>query len=113
MRYGVGWGPGLVHKLRGAVRRASGCTNAMPSGHNPKVSIVGPGARPYRRNRQFAPLAEHLCGYLMEPRPEAIVAIERALFNTVLDVIGKAYFDIFSYNGRVVVFKLIAAAQKH
>ena len=35
------------------------------------VSIVGPGARPYRRNRQFAPLAEQLCGYLMEPKPES------------------------------------------
>jgi DNA helicase II / ATP-dependent DNA helicase PcrA len=76
------------------------------------VSIVGPGARPYRRNRQFAPLAEQLCGYLMEPKPEAIVAIERSLFSTVLDVTGNAHFNIFSYEGRVVVFKLIAAAQK-
>lgn len=76
------------------------------------VSIVGPGARPYRRNRQFAPLAEHLCGYLMEPRPEAIIAIERALFNTVLDVAGYADFNIFSYEGRTVVFKLVAAAQE-
>jgi DNA helicase II / ATP-dependent DNA helicase PcrA len=76
------------------------------------IPIVGPGARPYRRNRQFAPLAEHLCGYLMEPRPEAIPAIERALFNTVLDVTGHAHFDIFSYEGRVVVFELIAAAEK-
>jgi DNA helicase II / ATP-dependent DNA helicase PcrA len=76
------------------------------------VSIVGPGARPYRRNRQLAPLAEQLCGYLMEPRPEAIVAIERALFNTVLDVTGQARFDVFSYEGRAVAFKLIHAAQK-
>lgn len=75
------------------------------------VSIVGPGARPYRRNRQFAPIAEQLCGYLMEPRPSAIGAIERALFNTVLDVTGDARFDIFSYEGRVVVFRLIEAAQ--
>jgi hypothetical protein len=30
----------------------------------------------YRRNRQFAPLAEQVCGYLMEPRPDAIVGIE-------------------------------------
>jgi DNA helicase-2/ATP-dependent DNA helicase PcrA len=76
------------------------------------ISIVGPGARPYRRNRQFAPLAEQLCGYLMEPRPESIIAIERTLFNTVLDVTGHAQFDIFSYTGRVVVFQLIAKAQK-
>ena len=48
----------------------------------------------------------------MEPRSEAITAIERALFNTVLDVTGQAYFDIFSYEGRVVVFQLIGAARK-
>jgi DNA helicase II / ATP-dependent DNA helicase PcrA len=76
------------------------------------VSIVGPGARPYRRNRQFAPLAEHLCGYLMEPRAEAISAIERALFNTVLDVTGQAQFDIFSYEGRTAVFELIDISGK-
>ena len=76
------------------------------------VSIVGPGARPYRRNRQFAPLAEHLCGYLMEPRPEAISVIERALFTTILDVTGQAQFDIFSYGGRTVVFELIDLSGK-
>jgi len=75
------------------------------------ISIVGPGARPYRRNRQFAPLAEQVCGYMMEPRPEAIVGIERTLFNTVLDITGRASFDIFSYVGRVTVFRLIHEAQ--
>lgn len=75
------------------------------------ISIVGPGARPYRRNRLFAPLAEHVCGYLMEPNPEAIPSIERTLFHTVLDATGQAYFDIFSYQGRVVVFKLLDLAR--
>lgn len=76
------------------------------------VSIVGPGARPYRRNRQFAPLAEQVCGYLIESRPAAIIGIERTLFNTLLDITGRAYFDIFSYKGRVIVFKLLEQAQK-
>ncbi len=71
------------------------------------IGIVGPGARPYRRNRQFAPLAEQVCGYLMEPKPDAIVAIERTLFNTLLDTTGRAHFDVFSYRGRVVVFRLL------
>jgi DNA helicase-2/ATP-dependent DNA helicase PcrA len=75
------------------------------------VSIVGPGARPYRRNRQFAPLAEQVCGYIMEPRPEAIAGIERTLFNTLLDITGRASFDIFSYAGRVTVFRLLYEAQ--
>jgi DNA helicase-2/ATP-dependent DNA helicase PcrA len=66
----------------------------------------------YRRNRQFAPLAEQVCGYLMEPRPDAIVGIERTLFNTLLDVTGRPYFDIFSYRGRTVVFRLLACAEE-
>jgi DNA helicase-2/ATP-dependent DNA helicase PcrA len=76
------------------------------------VSIVGPGARPYRRNRQFAPLAEQVCGYLMELDPDAIAGIERTLFNTLLDVTGRPYFDIFSYQGRLVVFRLIFRAEE-
>lgn len=75
------------------------------------VSIVGPGARPYRRNRQFAPLAEQICGYLMEPRPDAIAGIERTLFNTLLDITGRASFDLFSYQGRVIVFRLLEGAR--
>ena len=76
------------------------------------VSIVGPGARPYRRNRQFAPLAEQVCGYLMEARPDAIAGIERTLFNTLLDITGRASFDLLSYKGRVVVFRLLEIARQ-
>lgn len=76
------------------------------------ISIVGPGARPYRRSIQFAPLAEQVCGYLMEPRPDAIQSIERTLFNTLLDVTGRAQFDVYSYRGRVVVFRLLNEAQR-
>lgn len=76
------------------------------------ISVVGPGARPYRRNREFAPLAEQICGYLMEPRPEAIAGIERTLFNTLLDVTGRAYVDVFSYKGRTIVFRLLDRARR-
>ena len=76
------------------------------------ISIVGPGARPYRRNRQFAPLAEQVCGYLIESRPDAIAGIERTLFNTLLDITGRTYFDIFSYRGRVIVFRLLDHARQ-
>lgn len=76
------------------------------------IPIVGPGARPYRRNRVFAPLAEQICGYLSEPAPEALPAIERALFNLVLDLTGRSHFDIFSYLGRILVFQLVAEAKR-
>ncbi len=75
------------------------------------VSIVGPGARPYRRNAHFAPLAEQVCGYLMEPKPDSIATIERALFHTVLNITGRAHFEVFSYEGRTVVFQLLEQAE--
>jgi DNA helicase-2/ATP-dependent DNA helicase PcrA len=75
------------------------------------ISIVGPGARPYRRNAHFAPLAEQVCGYLMEPKPDSIVSIERSLFNTLLSITGRASFDVFSYKGRTVVFRLLEQAE--
>ena len=71
------------------------------------ISIVGPGARPYKRRSQFAPLAEQVCGYLMESNPDAIVGIERTLFNTLLDMTGRANYEVFSYRGRVTVFRLL------
>jgi len=76
------------------------------------VSIVGPGARPYRRKREFAQLAEQACGYIVEPRPEAIAGIERTLFNTLLNVTGRPSFRIFSYAGRVTVFRLLHRARE-
>lgn len=76
------------------------------------VSIVGPGARPYRRNRLFAPLAEQVCGYLTEPNPRAIIGIERTLFDTILNATGRTLFELFSYPGRVVVFRLLGSASQ-
>ncbi|BAB53780.1 UvrD-helicase domain-containing protein [Mesorhizobium japonicum] len=76
------------------------------------VSIVGPGARPYRRNRLFAPLAEQICGHLMNPTAESIIGIERSLFNLFLDATGKRRYDVFTYEGRVLVFRLVAEASR-
>jgi DNA helicase-2/ATP-dependent DNA helicase PcrA len=76
------------------------------------VAVVGPGARPYKRNRLFAPLAEQVCGYLIEPRPDAIPRIERSLFDTVLNATGQPRFDIFSYVGRTTIFRLLSEARR-
>ena len=76
------------------------------------VKIVGPGARPYRRNRLFAPLAEQVCAYLVEPDPGTIVGIEHELFNVILNTTGRTYFSIFSYHGRVVIFRLLDSARQ-
>lgn len=76
------------------------------------IRIVGPGARPYRRNRLFAPLAEQVCAYMMEPDPGTIVGIERELFNVILNATGRTYFSIFSYHGRIVIFRLLNSARQ-
>ena len=56
------------------------------------VSVVGPGARPYRRGRLFAGLAEQLCGYIVERRPDSHPGIERSLFFLVQELTGHAGF---------------------
>ena len=48
----------------------------------------------------------------MESSPDAIPAIERTLFNTLLDVTGRARFEVYGYRGRVVVFRLLNQAKR-
>ena len=74
------------------------------------VQIVGPGARPYRRSRLFAPIAESVCGYLERPSAALIPQIERDIFNLVSELTGRAPFHVFSYAGRTTVYRLIRAA---
>jgi DNA helicase II / ATP-dependent DNA helicase PcrA len=74
--------------------------------------IVGPGARPYRRSRLFAQLAEQFCGALTEPNPETSNQLERALFHAVQDVTGHGRLDVFSHEGRVVLVRLMREAAR-
>jgi DNA helicase-2/ATP-dependent DNA helicase PcrA len=76
------------------------------------VAVVGPGARPYRRSRLFASLAEQLCGYLVEPATHNTRQLERALFHAVQDATARQCPEIFSYTGRVTLVKLIRRAQR-
>jgi len=74
--------------------------------------VVGPGARPYRRSRLFATLAEQLCGLITDPQPENYRQLDRALFHAVQDATGTARFDIFGYAGRLVIVRLLRAAKR-
>jgi DNA helicase-2/ATP-dependent DNA helicase PcrA len=76
------------------------------------VPVVGPGARPYRRSRLFASLAEQLCGYIVDPGSQNIRQLERALFHAVQDVTGHARLDIFTYEGRVTLVQLLREASR-
>ena len=73
------------------------------------VPVLGPGARPYKRVHLFATLAEQICGYLMKPNPRQLARIERELFFLVQECTGKSDFSIYSYSGRVVLFRLLRA----
>jgi len=68
--------------------------------------IVGPGARPYKRSRLFAQLAEQLCGAIIEPSPNTTRQLERALFHTVQDASGETHLDLFGFGGRQVLVRL-------
>jgi DNA helicase-2/ATP-dependent DNA helicase PcrA len=48
----------------------------------------------------------------MDPNPDAMVSIERGLFNTLLDITGRPHFSVFSYEGRTVVFRLLDQARQ-
>lgn len=76
------------------------------------VPVVGPGARPYRRSRLFASLAEQLCGYVVEPGAQNIRQLERALFHAVQDVTGQPHPPVFSYDGRIMLVRLLREARR-
>jgi ATP-dependent DNA helicase UvrD/PcrA len=76
------------------------------------VPVVGPGARPYRRSRLFASLAEQLCGYIVDPGAHNIRQLERALFHAIQDVTARVCFEIFTYTGRITLVRLLREASR-
>ncbi|MEZ5934433.1 MAG: ATP-dependent helicase [Alphaproteobacteria bacterium] len=75
------------------------------------ISVIGPGARPYKRDRLFARLAESICGFLYDPMMHQMRSLEWSLFNTLLEVTAKPRYDIFSYQGRIVIAKMLSKAE--
>ena len=76
------------------------------------VPVLGPGARPYRRQRLFAVLAERICGHLCEPDFEALVGVERALYDTILEATNRVPTALFSYEGRLLVYHILSDARQ-
>lgn len=71
------------------------------------IPIIGPGARPYKRNHLFALLAEQICAYIEHPHPSLIPQIERELFMLLNNVNNSLNFKVYTYNGRTTVYRLI------
>lgn len=81
------------------------------------VPVFGPGARPYRRRRLLAGLAEQLGACAEAGNYLGLPGVERALFRLIGDLTGNSRYDMFSYQGRRVALGLIylarALAEKH
>ena len=74
------------------------------------VKVVGPGARPYKRSRLFATLAEQLSAAVTDGHLYNIRQVERAVFNAIQDMSGQSRLDVFSYAGRRTMVGLLREA---
>jgi len=70
------------------------------------VPITGPGARPYRKSRLIAPLAEVLCAYARTADVDLISQCIRELFFLLTSMTGKRYYSVFSYEGKLAVRRI-------
>ncbi|HHT9106836.1 MAG TPA: ATP-dependent helicase [Candidatus Wujingus californicus] len=71
------------------------------------IPIVGPGARPYKKNHIFAMLAEQVCAYITHPSNRIFRQIGKELFLLINSITGRQPYSVFSYEGNVTIRKLI------
>ncbi len=76
------------------------------------VPVFGPGARPYKRRRLLAGMAEQLGACAEAGHYLGLSGVERALFRLISDLTGNSRYDIFSYEGRRVALGLIYLARQ-
>ena len=76
------------------------------------IPVYGPGARPYGRSHAFGLLAEPVCAYLTEPSPKRIALVEKELFLMLAQVTNRPWFNLFTYEGRLTVTRLLQAGEE-
>ena len=76
------------------------------------IPVFGPGARPYKRSRLFAVLAEQLGACAEAEHFLGVPGAEKALFHLISEATGSTRFDLFSYEGRRTVMMLIYEARR-
>ncbi len=76
------------------------------------VPVVGPGARPYRRSRLFAVLAEQLGACVDSGSLIHLPGVEKSIFRIINEAMGNSRFDVFSYSGRCTALKLVYEAKR-
>ncbi len=70
------------------------------------ISVMGPGARPYKGSHLLARLAEQLAAFVEERSPATIRRIERELFNLLAELTGRWQFGVYSFRGRRTCYEL-------
>ncbi|MEL7782077.1 ATP-dependent helicase [Citromicrobium bathyomarinum] len=76
------------------------------------VPVFGPGARPYKRKRTFAGLAEQLGACAEIENLLGLPAVEKSVFRLISDITSETRFDIFTYAGRRSALKLVYRAKE-
>jgi DNA helicase-2/ATP-dependent DNA helicase PcrA len=77
-----------------------------------QIPIIGPGARPYKRSHEFTHLSETLSAYLMTGDPETAAGIQKALLLTLSIIDEVKPWEIYRFDGRRIIFRLILAAKE-
>lgn len=75
------------------------------------VPVFGPGARPYKKKRMIAGLAEQLGACAESPDYLGLPGVERALFRLIGDLTGETRHDLFGYDGRRTALGLVYRAR--
>lgn len=77
-----------------------------------EIPIIGPGSRPYRRNHEFTLLSESLSAYLVAPDSDSAAAVQKALFITLSNVTEVRPHDVYRFNGRRIIYRMIYEARQ-
>ena len=76
------------------------------------IPIVGPGARPYKGNTLFAQFAEATGAYLSGLDMNEYARLRRGFFWLVLNAVGEPDWRVYTFDGKRVLARLVAAAKE-
>ncbi len=76
------------------------------------IPVFGPGARPYKKSRLYAVLAEQLGACAENNLLLGLPGVEKGIFRLINDITGSSRFDIFTYKGRLTSLSLVYVARE-
>lgn len=76
------------------------------------IPIIGPGARPYRKNHLFSPLAEQVCAYMTSPTPRRMHKLKKELFVILSSLSMNSHQNVHQFDGTILAMKLVRKGMK-